>query len=336
MNIFIDRKFETAYVDHPITLVDVGSSGGLQDNWKEAERFLKVIGFDADSRSHEENSQNPKYINLEYGLNNKKGEADFYLTRSKTKSSLYEPNFDFLSKFPKSDFYEVIGKSVIKCDTLDNQLSGLDIQDVDFIKLDTQGSELAILEGSEKALASSVFGVEVETEFAPMYKNQPLFPEIDSFMRKFGFQLFDLAPCYWKRKAGRPLGGPQGQLIYADALYLKSGTNLKFIIDSFSGAELKKSKVLRVLSICFLYGYFDYALEIFDEFKNLFDKTEAKTIDVYIRIDGQKYQNSLKFPGQKYASPLLYRLWKFLKPRDYNWKRYIYKPGNRGGEFISQ
>lgn len=334
MNIFFGKKFDELYSAHPVTLIDVGSSGGLQNNWKEAERFLKIIGFDPDSRSRQAGTKNSKCINLECGLHKQKREAEFYMTRSKTKSSIFKPNFEFLSKFPQSGPYEVVGQSVIKCDTLDNQLRHMGANDIDFIKLDTQGSEFFILEGAKQALSGPVFGLEIEAEFSSMYENQPLFADIDIFMRKFGFQLFDLAPCYWKRKIGRPLGGPQGQLIYADALYFRDSAVFSRLAGLLAGGRLKKSKILRALSICLLYGYFDYALELFRMNKDLFSLAETESVESYVIDNGHKYQGRLRFPGQKKISDLIYKFWKTLRPREYNWKKYIYKPGNRDQEFI--
>ena len=336
MNIFIDKQLEHYFARYPLTLVDVGASGGLQKNWSEAERFLKVIGFEPDSRSNAVGPKTFENINLEYGLSNKKTAADFYLTRSKTKSSFFKPNFELLSRFPKSDFYEVVGKRTIECDTLDNQLNERGIKDVDFIKIDTQGSELFILEGAKKLLAGPIFGIEVEVEFAPMYENQPLFAEVDSFITKCGFQLFDLAPCYWKRKGGRELGGPQGQLIYADALYFKNDAAFNSFVGILAPDELKRSKVLRALSVSLLYGYFDYALALFDANKKFFGKAEAELIDSQIKNAGKKYGENLKFPGQELMAQTMYKLWELLKPKDYGWRRFRYKPGNRASDFISQ
>ena len=71
-------------------------------------------------------------------------------------------------------------------------MGGGDVIKPDFVKLDTQGTELYILEGMQHTLKRAIFGVEVEVEFIEMYKNQPLFNEVDIFMRKLGFHLFDL------------------------------------------------------------------------------------------------------------------------------------------------
>ena len=48
----------------------------------------------------------------------------------------------------------------------------------------------------QHTLNRAIFGVEVEVEFIEMYQDQPLFNEVDSFMRERGFYLFDLKLYY--------------------------------------------------------------------------------------------------------------------------------------------
>ena len=62
----------------------------------------------------------------------------------------------------------------------------------DLIKLDTQGSELDILKSLSKNNLNNVLGIEIEVEFIEMYKNQPLFGEINSFLSKNNFEILDL------------------------------------------------------------------------------------------------------------------------------------------------
>jgi hypothetical protein len=70
------------------------------------------------------------------------------------------------------------------------------------------------LEGATTILTDSVFGLEIEVEFVHMYENQPLFEDVDAFVKKFGFYLFDLKPYYWKRSSGKGYGKSKGQLIF--------------------------------------------------------------------------------------------------------------------------
>ena len=45
----------------------------------------------------------------------------------------------------------------------------------------------------------NIVGLEVEVEFAHMYKNQPLFSDVDVFVReKLGLELWDISKVYWK------------------------------------------------------------------------------------------------------------------------------------------
>ena len=64
------------------------------------------------------------------------------------------------------------------------------LDDLDFkfhnqsvLKIDVQGYELKVLEGSKNALKNCI-GVETEVEFIELYKDQPKFGEISSFMEE--------------------------------------------------------------------------------------------------------------------------------------------------------
>ena len=97
-----------------------------------------------------------------------------------------------LDRFNNPKRLDIIKENKISCVSLDEVLSEAALTDVDFIKLDTQGTELAILEGSASVLADAVFGLEIGVAFAELYNGQPLFADVDSFVRQKGFDLIDL------------------------------------------------------------------------------------------------------------------------------------------------
>ena len=66
-----------------------------------------------------------------------------------------------------------------------------EIQDFDAIKLDVQGAELDVLKGAQKKLSAATL-VLSEVEFIPLYENQPLFGDVDGFLRAHGFLLHHL------------------------------------------------------------------------------------------------------------------------------------------------
>ena len=56
-----------------------------------------------------------------------------------------------------------------------------DIGTCDYLKIDVQGGELDVLKGAQRVL-KDVIAVHCEVEFAPVYRDQPLFAEIDTLL----------------------------------------------------------------------------------------------------------------------------------------------------------
>lgn len=314
MDIFIEPAFSKYYQQCPLVLVDIGARGGLRAHWKCAEKYLKTIGFEPDDRSFAEltQSDSAKYLNI--GLYKEKTLLDLYLTRKEGCTSILKPNRTFLDRFPNGENYDILKTIKIKTDTLDNQLQKHQIKDVDFIKIDTQGSELFILEGATESLGN-VFGLEVEVEFVQVYKDVPLFADVDSFVRKFGFQLFDLGePYYTRSEFSMNYGQQKGYLRATDALYLRTPESFGKTLEQIHDNVLKKSKVLRALSICFLYGYFDYALEIFRLADSLFDNDETELITKKVKSDVTSFARKIpNFRGRAKIADYVHRLWKVLQ-----------------------
>lgn len=322
-DIFIDARFEAEYQQRPLVLADIGARGGLKRNWSAARRHLRVLGFEPDQREYAQlagsaQSRDGSHTFFHAALHNRRGSIALHVAEDRGLSSIFEPNRPFLDAFPDSRRFNITDVQQVEADTLDGLLYARGIADVDFIKADTQGSELFVLQGAARALASSVVGVEVEVEFAPIYKGQPLFAEVDTFMRGLDYFLFDLRPCYWKRAAGRDAGGPYGQIIWADALYLKSVPGLLAVTAGLQ-EELRKSKVLRALSIAVLYGYYDYALEIARELGGAFSADERELVERRLREAGSSGRGLPAFPGRRRLAGALRRLWKACRLRNEGW-----------------
>jgi hypothetical protein len=115
----------------------------------------------------------------------------------------------------------------VSVDTLSNQLQQAGVERVDFLKLDVQGAELSILRGAGEIFRRSVVGLEIEVEFLPLYHGQPLFGEVDAYVRSMGFELFELRPTNWVYSAGADRA-TRGQLAFADALYFRNPEMLCF------------------------------------------------------------------------------------------------------------
>jgi FkbM family methyltransferase len=320
-DIFIDPCFDAEYQRYPLVLADVGARGGLKKNWSAAERHLRVLGFEPDEREYRRlvdkaPAQDDSRTFFHAALHNRRGPITLHIAQDRGLSSIFRPNFPFLESFPDVDRFKTTDVQEVQADTLDNLLANRGLTDIDFIKADTQGSELFVLEGAALALGSSAVGAEVEVEFTPIYENQPLFADVDAYMRRLGYFLFDLRPCYWKRAAGRDAGGPYGQIIWADALYLKSVPALQLAVARLPAA-LKKSKVLRAISVALLYGYVDYAIEIARGAGVMFSAEERAAIER--RLHTRAGDPLAAFPGRRSVAAVWRRLWRTWRMRNEGW-----------------
>jgi FkbM family methyltransferase len=93
----------------------------------------------------------------------------------------------------------------VNCRRLDRVLNHADL-----IKLDLQGYELNALKGCGKLLQNAHVVV-AEIEFIALYDGQPLFADIDLYLRKHKFRLFNLYDL-WTH--------PQGQLTAGNAIFI--------------------------------------------------------------------------------------------------------------------
>ena len=100
-----------------------------------------------------------------------------------------EKNFD-LHNIKDKDFenYKVSRKIEVECDTLVNQLSNLNINNLDYLKIDTQGAELDILKGigNYRPLL-----IKVEAHFFSMYKDVPSWHKLVNLLYELNYVLID-------------------------------------------------------------------------------------------------------------------------------------------------
>jgi FkbM family methyltransferase len=215
------NKFESALNLLPefdgIGLIDIGAAGDIEPRWKSFEKKLHYVGFEPDEKSRNElvNRENSclGYKIFPFALGNRITESEFYSCENPGVSSIFKPNMDFLRYFPKSNRFNILFEEKVSLKKLDD----IKVDRIDFIKIDTQGSELEILQGSPLAL-SKVLGLEVEVEFSRLYLEQPLFGDICAYLEKFDLDFIDFTNlCRWERSEHNGLG----QCVFGDALFLQ-------------------------------------------------------------------------------------------------------------------
>lgn len=312
-NIFVHSSFEAFYEKYPLTLIDVGVSGGISKRWRCAEKYLQVVGFEPDKRafndlSHEV-SDKQKFINT--ALHSSEDTIKMYMTKKQECSSIFPPDKHFLAQFPEVQRFEVVDSINLKVERLSSELlNNKGVNNADFLKVDTQGGELFILQGAQDLLINNLFGIEVEVEFVPIYINQPLFCDVDKLLQGAGYQLFDLKRYYWKRTVGMGIGKVKGQIIFADALYFKTYESFFKSMDKL-GHEQKKAKIFKAISVCLIYGIYDYALYICDRAYNDNLLTSLENEIIFKSVSGKK--GVVNFRGKGTLANIFYRIYKKLK-----------------------
>ena len=215
-----------------VTVVDIGAMIEGKNRYDGlVERGLaQVIGFEPEPHEFEKlkTHGDKRHRYLPYFVGSGK-RATFHRCRYNGCSSLYTPDPQIIDLFTAigasvGGNFEVLETSEVETVRLDDIK---EIQSCDFLKVDVQGAELDVLKGATRTLGKTVV-VELEVEFVPLYKNQPLFAEIDIFMRKNGFLLHKFAEV--ASRAMRPFVidknpfKPVSQLLWANAVYIKDFT----------------------------------------------------------------------------------------------------------------
>lgn len=173
--------------------------------------------------------------------------AKFHKTSRVQTGSLFEPNTPLLKVFHAlHELTTLVSVSEVNTYRLDDVIQRID---VDYMKLDVQGSELDVLEGGEKLL-ESVVAMQIEVAFAEIYRGQPLFADIDPYLRKRGFWLHLFpGPDGITTMNPFPTGGRQ--VMWTDVVYTRHPLELGAL------SEAKLWKLALVLHD--IYRSFDFA-----------------------------------------------------------------------------
>jgi FkbM family methyltransferase len=138
----------------------------------------------------------------------------------------------------------------------------IDCPPPDFLSVDTQGSEFAILSGARQALESSILGVLAEVEFHPMYANQKLFGDLSNLLSEHEFYFVKFTRLLEFSPHRAPLGlRGDGFQVVGEALFLKRSLARSVAAALPSERALKLSK-LAFIAVAF--GQIEYALALLD------------------------------------------------------------------------
>ena len=150
-----------------------------------------------------------------------------YLYSQATNSSFLLPNEDFVRRYRMEEKWSVVGSVPVEAVRYDEYTADTDGERIDyipdFIKLDTQGSEMEVLRGVGEENLNKVLAIHCEVSFFEIYKNQALFSEIEFFLRQYGLSFYGFMTSF---KRGTKNVDPRRhltdeRLMYADAIFFR-------------------------------------------------------------------------------------------------------------------
>ncbi|MCU0542519.1 MAG: FkbM family methyltransferase [Oscillatoriaceae cyanobacterium Prado104] len=238
-------------------------------NWDIFAPNLTIYGFDADleacdraNADLEARKVNWKEKHIPLALSNTEGKATLYVTKYPGCSSLYPPSEEYIKRFSgNSELIELKSTVNLSTTTLENFCKAEDIQEIDFLHLDVQGAELNVLHGADGILNKSLLGLVTEVEFTEIYAGQPLFSDVDIYLRSQGLTLFDFGNMYRDRRREVPVISQShpGPLIWSDAFYFRD-----LMRSDASPSSKTPEKLLKLACLADVMEFPDYALEILE------------------------------------------------------------------------
>lgn len=190
-------------------------------------------------------------------LGAKPGSLTINVLRHHGQSTIFEPNlkatwFDSTRK-GEGDIIDRYEAPVTTVDAYCDE-RGLAL---DFMKLDTEGSELSILQGAAKQLRGNVLALLCELHFDEVYIGAPRFPDVYNLLRGAGFQLLNLDYSGGGANASPFFDGPRyGVLSGCDSAWVRPAQDVL--------KEGVPERVLKYATFCMRNGATDLALMALD------------------------------------------------------------------------
>jgi FkbM family methyltransferase len=278
------------FAENPLAVVDVGARGGPEPHWVHYKDHVKIAAFEPDEKECEALNKRRTSSRITYypvALHEKEGTYEFYELGTPDGASFYKMNYEFVNRFPDEMDLEVKGHSRVRATTLDLFLAKNKAAHADFIKVDTEGSELDVLQGAKNTLESSVLGISCEVLFVPWRSNKVFFSDVERFLYELGFKLYDLSLHKYARKS---FPGPEsswGQTVVGQAIFFRDPVEE---IKKGPAEKWNEMRVYKLASLFEVFGFPDVAIELLGcAHEEGLIKTNEETRTLYKNLISKSY-----------------------------------------------
>lgn len=280
-------------------VLDAGGRYGLHPSWKPFTGELDYYLFEPDLTEAKRLTQKYSHRKDEVKIVGKAiAEKDctlsinFFRNRAMSSSVLRAP---ISALFHGERLREVDIVETIQCDAISiDSFCTKNALTLDFLKLDTEGTEFSILQGAKNQL-KNIIGIRCEVAFDQIYEGMPMFGDIHEFLVKEDFYLLNLD--YEGRGDYQNdfvnANGRYGILTSTDGVWLRRRENL----------QKSEAHYLKYAAFCLCNNAPDVALDVLlsGRRKHALDygKIQSSRLYRFVDIGIQKLFYSLKWqPGQ--------------------------------------
>jgi len=183
----------------PKIIFDVGAHNGSS-----IDRFSKLFGkpqiFAFEPNNDLYIRMKDKFQDKNIHISNKvlgkqNGTVEFNIHNSSTGSSSlldFNPDLSFASRRKLTSTN--VDKVKVEMTTLDDEVNRRELEKIDYLKIDTQGTELDVLRGAEESLKlQKIDFIEFEIILTPTYLNMPKWSETLNYLLNFNYHLIALS-----------------------------------------------------------------------------------------------------------------------------------------------
>lgn len=202
------RLFKQLAVHQIDTVIDVGANdGGYGRGLREGGYTGRILSFEPLPEAHQRLQETARldpqwFVADRQAIGNMDGEIDINVAGNSTSSSILSMHASHTDAAPQSRYVGSVKAPIRRLSGF--QHPAITASSAIFIKIDTQGYEMPVLQGGEELMLRAK-GVQLELSLTPLYQDQVLYQEIVTWLTQRGFLLWGVIPGFTDPRTGRML-----------------------------------------------------------------------------------------------------------------------------------
>ena len=257
----------------PPVLVDVGAAQGIHPKWRPIAKYSVCVAFEADERELESvTAEREGFLRLttynRIAAERASDAEPFHLTASPFCSSRLLPLPDRLARYAFAPLFEVERTVELPALGLAAVLDELGLERVDWLKLDSQGTDLRLFRSLGER-ADDLLVAELEPGIIDAYEGEDTLADVLAELGRRGFWVSELAVRGSTRVdsslARRELGVRAASYLDACQQTAPGWAEIEYFTDFADEARFGKRELLLGCAFAFLRGHDAFALELASE-----------------------------------------------------------------------